>query len=63
MGPLILEEARDAPELGQWLDGPGSYRGTQVERLPAEGLQDSSDHGSCLGIVAAEEHGGPPRGV
>ena len=58
MGPLVVEEAGDAPEDAQRFNGAGGDGATHVGCFPAEGIEDGSD--GLLGgvVVSADEHGG-----
>lgn len=58
MGPLVVEEARDAPEHAEGFDGAGGFGGSHVGGLPAELVEDGGDLGLGLRVAAADEHGG-----
>ena len=56
MSQVIPEEARNAPQHAEWLNGAGSFDLSHVGDLPAELIEDVA-HGFLRHlIIAADEH-------
>src|SRR6476469_8964031 len=62
VGPVVLPKTRNAPELGQRLQGSSRDSTTHVRPLPTEVLQQPGHDGFGSAIVAAEKHGGRTAG-
>src|SRR3954468_5534068 len=59
VGPLVAEEAGDAPEHAERFNRAGGFHAPHVFAFPAELVEDAGD-GLLRGrIVAADEHGRP----
>ncbi len=56
MSPVIPEEARNAPQHAEWLNGAGSFDLSHVGDLPAELIKDVGHDFLRRLIIAADEH-------
>ncbi len=56
MSPVIPEEARNAPQHAEWLNGAGSFDLSHVGDLPAELIEDVAHDFLRHLIIAADEH-------
>src|SRR3954447_16832455 len=56
--PLVAQEARDAPEDAEGLDGARRLGGPHVRGLPAELVEDARRVSLGAVVVAADEHRG-----
>src|SRR5689334_16217178 len=56
IGPRVLAETWNAPELTERLDGPGRLRGAHVGAVPSELLQDARRDLLRFCVVPAVEH-------
>src|SRR5262245_54357334 len=57
--PVVAQEARDAPEHAEGLDGTGSFGLAHVRGLPAELIENDGDGLFRRLVVAADEHRRP----
>src|SRR5437016_12943123 len=54
--PIVAQEARDAPEHAQRLNGAGGLGFAHVQRLPAELIENVAHRLLCRVVVAAHAH-------